>query len=245
MVRPLRRGPGHAGVLVEHGAIREAVEAVAPDPVLRGQLVGDGVAGGVLGDRRMEGRIEDGDHRDARTERRLGGADAGEARGVVQRGQRFELLDRPQDLRVDQGRLRESLAAMDHAVADRVDPAAAQVDGGEPRGHAADGGVLVGDRLACAELRPAFRVEGERRLVAQPLDVTARQSANARGCAGLRLEQTELERRAPAVEGEDDHRGPEGATPSGTLASRPASVPGGPERTGAASCPCGRLLSPS
>ena len=114
-------------------------------------------------------------------ERRLGRADAREARRVVERRQRFQLLDRGQDLRVDQSGLREPLAAMDHAVADRVDPAAAPIDGGEPRGHAADGGVLVPDRLTRVDLRSAFRFELERRLVAETLDVAACQSANARG----------------------------------------------------------------
>jgi hypothetical protein len=70
---------------------------------------------------------------------------------------------------------------MDHAVAYRVDPAVAPVDGGEPSGHAADGGVLVPDRLTRVDLRFAFRFELERRLVAETLDVTACQSADARG----------------------------------------------------------------
>ena len=194
---------GESAVAVEHGPVRDPVESESADPVAVRQLPRNRVAPRALRQRGVKCRVEDGDHRQLPPERGATAPDAGEARRIVERRECFELLDPPQRRAIDQSGLGEPCAAMDHPVTDRVDPAP-RIDFGEPRGHAPDGGALIPDRLVSVDLRAAVRIEPDRRPVAEPVDLAAHQRAER--SVGLPLEEAELERRAPAVEREDDHR---------------------------------------
>jgi hypothetical protein len=66
----------------------------------------------------MEGRVEHRDVWDVRQDA-LGFFDRAQRRRVVQRRERLELLDLSFDGSVDQDRLAETLAAVNHAVCDR------------------------------------------------------------------------------------------------------------------------------
>jgi hypothetical protein len=76
----------------------------------------------------------------------------------------------------------------------------------QPAEHPADCGLVVWDGLALASRRAPFRLEHERRRVPDALDEASRQAPHTRrprtGVAGKDLE---FERRAAAVEGQDDH----------------------------------------
>jgi hypothetical protein len=109
------------------------VETVAADLVLFIVLIGDGIGIGHGGHGLMEGGVEDGDHGHAGHEL-LAGLDADDVGGVVQRGEGIALLDGLHDLVGDDDGLGELFAAVDHAVADRVDLL-----------HGADDAVLLVD----------------------------------------------------------------------------------------------------
>jgi hypothetical protein len=208
--RTLERNPGQLDVAGNHRAIGEAVEAVASNAVLRGQLVGDGIAIGVLGHRGVKGRIEHGDHGDVGAERRSSCSHARKAWGVVQRCQGLERFDRVQDVGVDQDRFREARAPVDHAMSDRVDPDRPSVlrctARGKPFEHSADCSLVVRDPLALVSRWTPFCLEGQARRVPDALDEAPRQAPHRhRRRTGVTGEDLELERRAAAVEGQDVH----------------------------------------
>ena len=207
--RALERNPVQLDIARDHRAVGKAVKTVASNAVLRGQLVGDGVAIGVLGHRGVKGRIEDGDHGDIGAERGSGCPHARKARGVVQRRQGLERFDRLQHVGVDQDRLREARAPVDHAVSDRVDPDRTSALGRTARAAIrapADCGLMVRDPLALASRWAPFGLEREGRRVPDALDETARQAPYVRRPrTGVTGKDLELERRAAAVEGQDVH----------------------------------------
>jgi hypothetical protein len=204
----------------------------------------------MLGHRRVEGGIEDGDHGDVRAERRSGCPYAREARSVVEGRQRLERFNRLQHVGVDQDGLREARAPVDHAVSDRVDPERTSVLGctarRQPAEHPADGGLVVWDGLALASRRAPFRLEHERRPVPDALDEATRQAPYARQPRtvvvaktwNLRDEMPQLRARTITA------RTRMSATASGTSASMRATAREDPVTIGARSCLCGRQLWP-
>ena len=137
------------------------------------------------------------------------------------------------------------------AVSDRIDPGRAFVLGctarRQPAEHPADCGLVVRDGLALPSRGPPFPLEGEGRLVPDALDDTAREAPGIpRGRPGVMGKDLELERRAPAVEGQDDHGWTgQTVTASRTLASTPASAREGPVLIERPSCPFERQPWPS
>lgn len=127
--------------------VRRAVEAVAADAVLVGEIGGDRVRGRLRGDRVVEGRVEDRDVRDV-GEGLLRGLDALEVRRVVQRGEVGEVLDVDLDEVGDERRLVEALAAVDDAVSDRDGRELVEARSvlGEGADHRVEAGGVVGDR---------------------------------------------------------------------------------------------------
>ena len=75
----------------------------------------------LLGNRVVEGGVEDGDLRNVFAQQFLRCLDAFDVVGIVQRREVDALLDVLQDLVVDQRRLREQLSAMHHAMSNGVD----------------------------------------------------------------------------------------------------------------------------
>lgn len=126
------------GGLAGDVGVRGAVEAVAAHTVRVGRLDVDGVAGRVLGHRRVEGGVEDGDLRQIGPQP-LRGADAGDVGRVVQRRHRDQPFDLLEHRVVHQRRHRQLQPAVHHPVPDH-----GQLGGVQP--HPV-GGQLLGDRL--------------------------------------------------------------------------------------------------
>ena len=103
-----------------HIAVGGAVEAVAADLVLLVILVGDGIGIGLLGHGHVEGGVEHG-HLRGLGHDLLAGLDAHQVGGIVQGTQGDALLDGLNAGVVDDAALRERHAAVEHAVAHRVD----------------------------------------------------------------------------------------------------------------------------
>ncbi len=101
-------------------AVRGPVEAVAPDTVLGVHLPRQAVDEGVAGHRLMKRRVKD-RHVGIVGQELPRGANAQQVRGIVQWRQLAEAVDGLLHLFVDQHRMREILASMHHAVADRAD----------------------------------------------------------------------------------------------------------------------------
>jgi hypothetical protein len=118
-VELLHRDVQERGGTVGDIFVRGPVEAVAADSVVGVELVGNGVAPGVLGQAAVECGVEHGHLRHVRPFLR-DGADAEHVGGVVQRRQRVEPFDGTGDLVVDQHGLAEPLAAVHHPVPHRV-----------------------------------------------------------------------------------------------------------------------------
>ena len=230
--RAVERGPGQFGVAGKHRAVGEAVEAVASDAVLHGQLVRDGVAIRVLGHRRVEGGVEDGDHGDVGAERRLGCPDAREARGVVERRQCLERFDRLQHVGVDQDGLREPLAlrgppgvrprrpgAAVSVLGCRRPPPASRAPGGLRRR-----GLGPGSRSRVAELPSAWNTS----VAPFPMRSTrprARRRAPAAGAPGSLAKTWNLRDELPQLRARTiTARTRTSATASGTSASMRASA---------------------
>ncbi len=157
----------------------------------------------------MEGRVEDGDVGHVR-EGAPGGLDAREVGGVVQRREVERVADGVLDLGVDEGRLRELLAAMHDPVADGLDRRegvaglsvrARRSCVAQPREHRLERGDVVGRGkrplrgLARADAQAPERGHGP-----DALDLP-RGERLARGG----VEQVDLERRRAGVDDEDDH----------------------------------------
>ena len=150
----------------------------------------------------MEGRVEDADVRDA-LRRLLARLDALEVRGVVERREgdalRDELLRGGRELR----RRRELVAAVDDAVADRVqfgeggDDADLRV--GQDGHDLADGRHMVLHRhLAHDLVAPGLRVDETRAVQADALHEPL-----AEHLLALHVEELELKRRRAAVDDEN------------------------------------------
>ena len=99
-----------------HVAVRGAVKAIAADALLLVEFVGQRVEIGTLGQGLVKGGVEDHYLRHLR-EVLAGGANPRQVRRVVQGRQRRTVLDTPFDLRGDQLRREEALAAVGNAVA--------------------------------------------------------------------------------------------------------------------------------
>jgi hypothetical protein len=105
------------GRLARDVGVRGAVEAVAADAQLVGQVGGEGVAPGPRRHGLVEGGVEHG-HLGGVGEAGHGDADAEQVGRVVQRGQGGLVGDGLDGGRVDQGRGGEPVAAVHHPVAD-------------------------------------------------------------------------------------------------------------------------------
>ena len=100
--------------------VARAVGAVTADAVLLIVLVGKAVHEGVGRHRLVEGRVEGDDLRDRR-EHGLHGTDAQQVRRIVERGEIAAEVDLLQDVVVHEDGTGEEIAALDDAVADRLD----------------------------------------------------------------------------------------------------------------------------
>jgi hypothetical protein len=183
--------------------VADSVEAKAPDPVLVAQILRKRVPLCTTRKRLVKGRVE---HRDVRRvgQQLLRRSNAAQVRGVVQRRERERLLDRGFDLCGDELGPVEFLAAVHHAMSDRLE----RRRFGQPLEHARDrevqGSLVITRR--CARL-PVAAIESNPRFpFADPLH--ARRSAPL---AGFVVEDLALERAAAAVDDEDVH----GSVPGG------------------------------
>ncbi len=154
---------------------RQPVESVAADAIVREPCARDRIAPRHFGQRRVERRVEAGDlaHRRCASDHR---PDHGHRRRDVQRGQGADALDRGHGRVVDDERLDELGATVDHAV-----PDAEQV----VRRWVAEGGEDPPDRVV--GLRVAVPVDRDR----------------GEGALLAAAEQARLERARPGVENED------------------------------------------
>ena len=173
--------------------MRGAVEAVAADLVPHVERVRDRVQVRHLRHRGVERGVEDGHLRHAGAEQLARGVDALEVRRVVQRREVDAVLDLVHDLVADHHRPRELLAAVDGAVADRVD-VADRGDAGdaglgrdEPAQHVVERGAVVAQRRRAPHRGLALDAEGDERLAADPLDHAAGELA-----VGVSLDRVEV-----------------------------------------------------
>jgi hypothetical protein len=180
------------------------VEPVAPDAVSLGQLSGKRIQRGALRHRAVERRIEDGHHGDGRICRPQGGFDRRERRTVVEGSQLAEILYVGHDVLVDQGGAGEAVSAVDNPVPKGLRRS-------EPRrDHLVEddreGRLMVGRGDLLFE-EAALRAQRQGRvLVPYALHEPPGKGS---GCA-VYLDQLELERRAPTVDGENPHRSERG-----------------------------------
>ena len=110
----------HLAILQGDVAVRGPVEPVAPDAMAQIQVVGQAIEIGFLGQRAVEGRVEDRHLGNPLAQQVLAGLDALEVGGVVQGGQLDAVLDPGQDGLVDAHRLLELLAAVHDPVTDGI-----------------------------------------------------------------------------------------------------------------------------
>ena len=96
------------------------MSAVAADVVFRVEFVGNGVEVGVLGNRLVEGRVEDGNVGNARQEL-LCDVEADDVRRDVKRIERIDAFDLLDDVMIDEAGLGELFAAVHDAVSDGLD----------------------------------------------------------------------------------------------------------------------------
>ena len=201
----LERTAEHLGGLLGNILVAGAVEAVAADLVLFIVLVGDRVHVVRLRHGLMERGIEYGDHRNVRAHNVAAGLDADQVGRIVERRKRYAVLDRLEHLFGDNDAVREELAAVYHAVADRVDLA-----------HRGDNALLgieqhVDDRLDRFLMGRHGNVELEFlvRLVARvrqdAVDADALAQALGHDLARIGVEQLVLQRRAASVDNQNFH----------------------------------------
>ena len=182
-----------------------AVEAVAADLVLLIVLVGDRVHIVRLRHGLMERGVEYGDHRNVRAHDLAAGLNADQVGRIVQRRERDAVLDRLEHLFGDDNAVGEELAAVYHAVADRVDLA--------HRGDDALFGVEqdVDDRLDRFLMGRHGNVKLELliRLVAgvreHAVDTDALAQALGHDLARLGVEQLVLQRGTASVDNQNFH----------------------------------------
>src|SRR5919112_3908960 len=190
-------GGGEGSVTLDHTSVGRAVEPEAPNAVLLGHLFGDRIEGGTLRHRAVERRVEDGHHRYVRVGRLGGGQDRLERRPVVERRKLGKVFYSGDDPAVDQGGPGEVVSTMDDPVPEGF--RRRETRGGQPVEDDQDrclmvgrGGRLLGDII--------LRAEGQGRvLITYPLHEARGYRAGGAG----HLDELELERRAPAVDGED------------------------------------------
>jgi hypothetical protein len=176
--------------------VARAVEAVAADGMLLGELTIDRVVARAVRERGVEGRVEDGDVHQLGQEAPRGD-DAGEVRRVVQGCERDELADGGLELVVDAHRRAEACPAVHHAVPDRPRSQALR----QRREQDLEPGLERGCVVGSEQLRRLAAVDAHRRAVgADSFDHQACEALARRG-----IEHRGLERRAAAVEYEDVH----------------------------------------
>ena len=117
--RPLRAAPQALQQSFGDVLVGQAVEAVAAQAQPLGEVGGQGVMPGHIGQGVMERRVEDG-HGGRVGQQAQAGLDHGDFRGVVQRVQVFERAQVVQRVRRDAGRLQKLRPAVDDAVAEGV-----------------------------------------------------------------------------------------------------------------------------
>ena len=99
----------------------DAMKSVTVDPMFASQIEIDRISGSPGRDRAVESRIEDCDHRNARSHHSARTLDPRDACRVMQRRQFGQAIDRGQDLPVDSDRLVKLFASMHHSMSDRLD----------------------------------------------------------------------------------------------------------------------------
>ena len=201
----LKRTAEHFGSLLGNILMAGAVEAVAADLVLLIVLVRDRVHIVRLRHSLMERSIKYGNHRYVRTHNLAAGLNTNQVGRIVQRCERYAVLDRLEHLFGDDNAVREELAAVYHAVTDCVDLA-----------HRGDNTLFrieqhVDDRLDRFLMGRHSDVELELfiRLVAgvgeHAVDADALAQALSHDLARFGVEQLVFQRRAAGIDNQNFH----------------------------------------
>jgi len=188
------------------------VKAVAAHAVTSIPLIRQCVQIRAIRQRVMEGRIEDRDLRNARTERAARGLNPPEIVRIVERRQVDRFLDAAQDVIVDAHRTPEALAAVHHAMADRLDlrDAGDRHRGrvaGEPAEEMIDGRAMIPQRSSAAHGWLVRRGDAVDCLAADALVLSSRQPlvGGFEHAFLVGAHELELQRRRAGVEDEDVH----------------------------------------
>ena len=181
--------------------------AVAADAVLVVIFIRKRIHVGVRRHRLVEGRIEGDDLRDRRQDR-LDGMDAEQVGRVVERGEFRAVGDLVQHVLVHKGAAGEEIAALDDAVADRLDVLEGLQNAGLRVGEGVEdelhADLVVGNRQVDDLFFPARRriLENTHRK-ADLFDDTLRDDIIK--VVILHVQQLVLDRGAAAVDNKDDH----------------------------------------
>jgi len=151
----IERARQHRGCAFTGVAMRNSVEAVATNPILLINPLGQGIAIGSRRHRLVEGGVEDGNVRDL-GKQPLGLTNSHETPSIVNWSERNLYFDGPGNVVIDSSGFGESLAAVDDAVADRIG-----CEGRELAPRFRPGGLRIAnafDRSDC-DFKVAFSLE--------------------------------------------------------------------------------------
>src|SRR5215468_954349 len=101
--------------------VGEAVKTVASNMVLGRKLVRDGISRRVFRQGAMKCGVEGGNHRKRSAQKCAGGANAADARGVMQRSDLTQRVEGVDNTLINQNRGRESIATVNHPMSHGVE----------------------------------------------------------------------------------------------------------------------------